>query len=252
MKIIATYTIKGGVGKTATTVNLAFLAAASGYKTLVWDLDPQAASSYYFRIKPKIKGGSKELIAGKTELDPLIKGTDFDNLHLLPADFSFRNLDLVLDAGKKPTQKLQKLLQPLEKEYDFIFLDCPPSISLLSEAVFAAADVVLSPVIPTTLSLRTLEQLKSFISESKLKKLKLLPFFSMVDGRKKLHISLMEEMQAQYPEILSARIPCSSEIEQMGIKRMPLGGYATKGRAIEAYHQLWQEVLPHLQSHQQK
>lgn len=246
MKIIASYNIKGGVGKTATAVNLAFLAAKSGYKTLVWDLDPQGASSYYFRIKPKIKGGSKDLIAGKQELDQLIKGTDFENLDLLPADFSFRNLDLLLDAGKKPTQRLHKILKPLANEYDFIFLDCPPNISLLSEAVFAAADVLLSPLIPTTLSLRTLEQLKSFINDSELKNLKLISFFSMVDKRKKMHLNLMEILLEQHPEILNSIIPHSSEIEQMGIKRMPLGAYSSKGRAIEAYQQLWQEVLQHL------
>lgn len=246
MKIIASYNIKGGVGKTTTTVNLAFLAAASGYKTLVWDLDPQGASSYYFRIKPKIKGGSKDLIAGKRELDRLIKGTDFDNLHLLPADFSFRNLDLVLDAGKKPTMRLHKLLKPLADEYDFIFLDCPPNISLLSEAVFVAADALLSPIIPTTLSLRTLEQLKSFIHDNELKNLKLIPFFSMADKRKKMHLNLMEIMCEQHPEILTTIIPYSSEIEKMGIRRMPLAGYSTKGHAIEAYQQLWQEVLQRL------
>lgn len=243
MKIIATYTIKGGVGKTATTVNLAYLAAASGYRTLVWDLDPQGASSYYFRVKPKIKGGSRDLIAGKQEIDPLIKGTDFENLHLLPADFSFRNLDLVLDAEKKPTHRLEKLLKPLADEYDFIFLDCPPNISLLSEAVFVAADVLLSPIIPTTLSLRTLEQLKKFIKDSELKKLKLVPFFSMVDKRKKMHLNLMATLLEQHPEILAPVIPYSSEIEKMGINRMPLPAYATKGQVLEAYQQLWQTLL---------
>jgi cellulose biosynthesis protein BcsQ len=64
MKIIASYNIKGGVSKTSTSVNLAYIAAQQGYKTLVWDLDPQGASSYYFRVKPKVKGGSKQLIAG--------------------------------------------------------------------------------------------------------------------------------------------------------------------------------------------
>ena len=157
MKIVALYSIKGGVGKISSAVNLAFISACEGYRTLVWDLDPQGASSFYFRIKPKVKGGSKDLIAGKRELDELIKGTDFENLDLL-ADFSFRNLDLVLDAKKKPTQQLKKLLKPLAAEYDYIFLDCPPNISLLSEAVFEAADILLSPIIPTTLSLRTLDR----------------------------------------------------------------------------------------------
>ena len=243
MKVLAFYSIKGGVGKTASTVNLAFIAARNGYRTLVWDLDPQAASSYYFRIKPKVKGGSKDLIAGKRELDDLIKGTDFENLDLLPADFSFRNLDLVLDDKKKPTRQLKKLLKPLSAEYDFIFLDCPPNISLLSEAVFAASDVLLSPIIPTTLSLRTLEQLKKFIEDHDLKELQLIPFFSMADRRKKMHRDIMEHLLEQHPEILTAAIPYASDIERMGLERMPLGGYISKSRSTQAYDELWQEVL---------
>jgi len=243
MKVLAFYSIKGGVGKTASAVNLAFIAARNGYRTLVWDLDPQAASSFYFRIKPKVKGGSKELISGKRELDDLIKGTDFENLDLLPADFSFRNLDLVLDDKKKPTRQLKKLLKPLADEYDFIFLDCPPNISLLSEAVFAAADILLSPIIPTTLSLRTLEQLKKFIEDHELNDLKLIPFFSMADRRKKMHRDIIEHLRQQYPEILSAAIPYASDIERMGLERMPLGGYITKSQSTLAYSELWQEIV---------
>ena len=243
MKVIATYNIKGGVGKTSTTVNLAYLAAKNGYQTLVWDLDPQGASSYYFRIKPKVKGGSKALIAGTQALDGLIKGTDFDYLDLLPADFSFRNLDLVLDERKKPTQRLQKLLKPLADEYDYVFLDCPPNISLLSEAVFEAADILLSPIIPTTLSLRTLDQLKSFIKENKLKNLELISFFSMADLRKNMHKEIIASLGKQHTDLLDIIIPYASDIEKMGIKRMPLGAYTQQGRSVEAYQALWQAIL---------
>ena len=243
MKVIATYNIKGGVGKTSTTVNLAYLAAKNGYRTLVWDLDPQGASSYYFRIKPKVKGGSKALIAGKQALDGLIKGTDFDGLDLLPADFSFRNLDLILDERKKPTQRLQKLLKPLADDYDYIFLDCPPNISLLSEAVFEAADILLSPLIPTTLSLRTLDQLKFFIKENKLENLELISFFSMADLRKKMHKEIIASLGQQQTDLLDIIIPYASDIEKMGIKRMPLGAYTQKGRSVEAYQALWHAIL---------
>ena len=243
MTVIATYNIKGGVGKTSTAVNLAFLAAQNNYKTLVWDLDPQGASSYYFRVKPKVKGGSKELIAGARELDGLIKATDFENLDLLPADFSFRNLDLVLDERKKPTRRLKKLLAPLTKEYDIIFLDCPPNISLLSEAIFEASELLLSPIIPTTLSLRTLEQLKKYIKDNKLKHLQLLPFFSMADRRKKMHRDIIETLAEKHPDILQSIIPYASDIERMGWERMPLGGYMKKSRSVEAYQSLWNEIL---------
>ncbi len=242
MTIIATYNIKGGVGKTSTAVNIAFLAAQNNYKTLVWDLDPQGASSYYFRIKPKVKGGSKDLIAGARELDGLIKATDFENLDLLPADFSFRNLDLVLDERKKPTQRLKKLLAPLTKEYDIILLDCPPNISLLSEAIFEASDFLLSPIIPTPLSLRTLEQLKKYIKDNNLKHIKLLPFFSMADRRKKMHKDIIESLAEKHPDILASIIPYASDIERMGYERMPLAGYIKKSRSVDAYQSLWKEV----------
>ena len=243
MKILALYSIKGGVGKTSSAVNLAFNAAQGGHRTLVWDLDPQGASSYYFRIKPKIKGGSKDLMAGKRELDEVIKGTDFDNLDLIPADFSFRNLDLLLDDKKNPTRQLKKRLAPLANDYDFIFLDCPPSISLLSEAVFEAADLLLSPIIPTTLSLRTLAQLKEFLEDHDLKNTRLVPFFSMVDRRKTMHKDIMRDALADYPELLKTAVPYASDIERMGLERMPLAAYSRKSRSAEAYHELWQEIL---------
>jgi cellulose biosynthesis protein BcsQ len=243
MKVVALYSIKGGVGKTSSAVNLAFISACKGFRTLIWDLDPQGASSYYFRIKPKVKGGSKDLIAGKRELEGLIKGTDFEKLDLLPADFSFRNLDLILDTKKKPTQQIKKLLKPLAENYDFIFLDCPPNISLLSEAVFEAADILLSPIIPTTLSLRTLEQLMLFIEDNKLHNLKLIPFFSMADRRKKMHKDIMVDLIKIYPEILTVAIPYASDIERMGLERKPLGGFINKSSSMDAYNKLWVELM---------
>ena len=164
MKILATYNIKGGVGKTSTAVNLSYLAAQDGLRVLLWDLDPQAAASFLFRIRPRVKGGGKALIKGSREIDDSIKGTDFADLDLLPADFTYRNLDLVLGATKKPTRRIARLLAPLSDQYDVIFLDCPPGISLLSESVLQAADSLLVPLIPTVLSLRTLDQLTDFLA----------------------------------------------------------------------------------------
>ena len=246
MKILALYSIKGGVGKTSSTVNLAFNAAKDGYRTLVWDLDPQAASSYYFRIKPKIKGGSKGILTKESELDGLIKGTDFDNLDLIPADFSFRNLDLHLEDKKKPTRQLKKRLKPLADDYDVVFLDCPPSISLASEAVFEAADALLCPIIPTTLSLRTLSLLKEFLEDHKLEESLLVPFFSLVDNRKKMHKEIMNAVLGEYPDMLKTAIPYASDIERMGLERKPLSAYSGKSRSATAYRELWQEIVAHM------
>ena len=145
MRIVGVYNIKGGVGKTAAAVNLAYLSALEGYRTLLWDLDPQGAASYYFRIKPRVKGGGRKMLSGRRDIDGLIKGTDFEKLDLLPADFSYRNMDLMLGEAKKPVRQLLRLLRPLSEEFDRIFLDCPPSISLVSENIFRAADALLIP-----------------------------------------------------------------------------------------------------------
>src|ERR1700728_2006661 len=132
MRIYATYNIKGGVGKTTTAVNLAYLAAGAGLRTVLWDLDPQGAASFMFRIKPKVKGGGRALVSGKRPLDDAIKGTDFDNLDLIPADFTYRAMDLLLNAddnrsddgaGGKSARTLARLLAPLAAEYDAVFLD---------------------------------------------------------------------------------------------------------------------------------
>ncbi len=93
MNTLATYNIKGGVGKTAAAVNLAYLAARDGHRTLLWDLDPQGAASYLLRVRPRVKGGGKALIRGKTSLEEAVKPTEFDRLDLVPADFTYRNLD---------------------------------------------------------------------------------------------------------------------------------------------------------------
>ena len=158
------YNVKGGVGKTSAAVNLAYLAARDDGRTLLWDLDPQGGSTYLLRVKPKIRGGGGKLVSGKSDVDALIKGTDLPGLDLLPADFSYRHMDLALDATKRPTRRLARILAPLAAEYDYIFLDCPPSISLVSESVFEAADALVVPLIPATLSSRTFAQLEELVS----------------------------------------------------------------------------------------
>jgi chromosome partitioning protein len=247
VKVLATYNIKGGVGKTATAVNLAHLAAAGGARTLVWDLDPQGAATYYFRVKPKVKGGAAGLVSGDRDLDDAIKATDHDHLDLVPADFSYRNLDLVLDGSKKPTRRLGRLLRPLKRDYDVVFLDCPPSISLVSESVFEASDALVVPVIPTTLSARTLDQLDRFLrDEDWRRRPDLLAFFSMVDGRRNLHRDTIAELRAARPDLLATQIPTSSDIERMGVHRAPLATFAPRSRSAAAYRALWAEVQERL------
>jgi len=243
MKIVGVYSIKGGVGKTSTAVNIAYLAASAGRRTLVWDLDPQGAASYYFRVKPKVKGGGRALLERSKALDDAIKGTDFDRLDLLPADFSYRNMDLLLEETKHPHKRLGRLLKPLADDYDLVVLDCPPSISLMSENIFRAAHALLVPLIPTTLSARTLGQLDDFLAREGLDgQVKLLPFFSMAEAGKTLQQEVMRELPGQYGGFLETIVPKAAEVERMGLRRMPLPAYAPSHAATRAFHELWREV----------
>ena len=241
MKVLATYNIKGGVGKTATAVNLAHLAADSGARTLVWDLDPQGAATFCFRIKPKVKGGAKKLLRGKGRIEQRIRGTDFEGLDLLPADFSYRHMDLLLDAVKRGTRRLADRIEPLEERYDYLFLDCAPSISLASEAVFRAADVLLVPTVPTTLSVRMVRRLVKHLQDKKTK-VAVLPFFCMVDRRKSLHRDVCETASEMPVGFLDTRIPYASVVEQMSVHRAPLATFARASDAARAYASLWTEI----------
>jgi cellulose biosynthesis protein BcsQ len=242
MKTFATYNIKGGVGKTATAVNLSYLAARDGYRVLLWDLDPQGAASFLFRIRPRVKGGGKALIRGTRPVDDAIKATDFGNLDMLPSDFTYRNLDLLLDAAKKPQLRLSSLLAPLDTEYDVIFLDCPPGISLLSESVLQAADTLLVPLIPTTLSVRTLDQLTEFVSGLNGSRPAILAFFSMTDRRKKLHREICAKLPAERDDVADTAIPALSLIERMSVERAPVTAFAPRSAAARRYADLWAEA----------
>ena len=242
MIVYATYNIKGGVGKTSAAVNLAHLAASSGLRTLIWDLDPQGAATFMFRIQPKVKGGGRGLVKGRTDVASQIKGTDFDLLELLPADFSYRNLDLVLDGTKQPTRRLRRVLEPVEADYDLIVLDCPPSISLASENVLEVADTVLVPLIPAVLSVRTYGQLTNFVAKQSGRRPDIIGFLSMIDLRRRLHRDVVEQLRTGPGRWANATIPASALVEQMASRRLPVTASHPRSPAAQAYRRLWSEI----------
>lgn len=245
MKSIALYSIKGGVGKTAAAVNLSWLASKEESPTLICDLDPQGASSFYFRIQAAAKYNSDKFLKGSRKIYRNIRATDFSNLDLLPSDLSYRNLDIELSEEKNPRKRLKKNLADLAEEYAYLFFDCPPNLTLLSESVFAASDLILVPMIPTTLSVRTYNQLHSFFEDNGLDTAKIRPFFSMEERRKSMHRDVIADL-GQSGNFLKSSIPYSSEIEKMGIYREPVNAHRPNSAAAQSYRKLWEEIRQQL------
>lgn len=243
MKILACYSNKGGVGKTAASVNLAHGFAQKGKRVLLCDLDPQGSSSFYFRVKPSKKLGGDRFFKDVERFTKAIRGSDFDNLDILPANLNFRDFDIFLSRMRNSRSRLKKALKAVDSDYDLIILDCPPNLSALSEAIFRSSDLIVVPVIPTTLSERTFEQLIGFFRDHKIPRSRLVSFFSMVQGRKSLHGETMTRMRKTYAKrFLEAAIPFSTDVERMGIHRLPVASFATRSAAGQAYRGLLSEV----------
>ncbi|WP_419176520.1 ParA family protein [Desulfosediminicola sp.] len=241
MKIFAVYSSKGGVGKTATAVNLSYCAARQGHRVLLCDIDAQGAASYYFRVKAAKSFSGKKLLGGG--FDKYIRASDYENLDLLPAHFSFRNLDLALAKLEASTRRraLKNLFDSLSDHYDVLVMDCPPNITLLSENIILAADSVVTPVIPTTLSLVALKQLLKIFRKVGAEEKRINAFFSMVEPRKLMHKDVVEKFQ-HYPIFRDTQIPFQAEIEKMGIYRQPVGAVSPTSVAAQRYQELWQEL----------
>ena len=238
MKTLAIYNVKGGVGKTAASVNLAYFAAANGTPTLVWDLDSQGAASWYLHGEPG-EAKTKKVLAGETPVGRLVKPTPYENLSVIPADFSYRYLDIMLKKVEPPREALRRLLKPFSETYGLAVLDCPPSLSHLADNVFTAADLVLVPVVPTWLSLRAYEQLREHFKAEGFPVKKLRPFYSMADRRRGLHKELIESPPAIMNPRMNAVIPYASSVERMGERRAPVAAFASSDDpALEAYAEL--------------
>lgn len=245
MRVIALAGAKGGVGKTALAVNLAMVASRGGYRTLLWDLDPQAAATHCYRLKAKVKGGASRLLGGKRDLQAFVRETDYERLDVVPADRSFRVVDTVLSTRRWPERAIRKLIRPVSGDYDVAILDCAPGLGVMAESVFSASDLIVVPVIPAPLSLRGLDQVSEFVSEHH-PALPVLAVLSMVDRRKVLHRQMLERVKADSRFSIAA-VPLSSSVERMGLEQIPAVLASPRNLAAKAFAGVWADIEDRLE-----
>ncbi|HEX8357262.1 MAG TPA: AAA family ATPase [Segetibacter sp.] len=241
MTVYAFYNQKGGVGKTAATVNLAYLAAEEGWRTLLWDLDPQGAAGFYFQVEVAVKNGAKKVLNNNLDLASAAQESGYENLTIIPSDISARNAEVVLSELKQGKRRIKSAITSIKNDYDIVILDCPPGLTVLHDNVFHAADFILVPNIPTTLSMRSFETVLEYFRQNNLDENKIKTFFSMVDHRKNLHNEILHDFHKN-KMFLKNYIPYLSDVEKMGQQNAPVEAFAAGSYAAQCYRDLWKEI----------
>lgn len=248
-KIIAFVNQKGGVGKTTSAVNLAAAVAAKGYRVLLVDVDPQGNSTSGLGInKREIKQSSYDVIINSAQIEKIMIKTEFSNLWLLPSSMNLAGAELELVDMAHREAKLKNQLALVKSMFDFIFLDCPPSLGLITLNGLCAADTVLVPIQCEYYALEGLSQLISTIRQVKRLYNPLIDMegvlLTMFDGRLNLTHQVVDELKRFFPQkVYSTVIPRNVKLSEAPSFGMPILYYDRKSKGSEAYNELADEFL---------
>jgi chromosome partitioning protein len=249
-KSIAIFNQKGGVGKTTTNINLAACLALKGKKVLIMDIDPQGNTTSGMGISKKNLENTMYEILIEEGIDPRVAILDssMENLKVLPASVKLAGAEIELVQLEGREQRLKKALDNIKNDYDYIFIDCPPSLGLLTINSLTAVDSVLIPIQCEFYALEGVSQLMSTID---LVKKSLNPgleiqgvILSMFDGRTNLSIQVVEEVKKYFKEkVYATVIPRNVRLAEAPSFGMPIMEYDPKSKGAEAYMEFADEFL---------
>ena len=240
---------KGGVGKTTTAINLSASLAEAEKKVLVIDIDPQGNTTSGFGIeKDEQENTIYELLLGECEIEECMIVTEFDDLTIIPSNVNLAAAEIELVGIEEKEYILKKALDKVRDKYDFIIIDCPPSLSMLTINAMCAADTVLVPI---QCEYYALEGLTQLIHTINLVKERLNPelemegvVFTMYDARTNLSLQVVENVKNNLnQEIYKTIIPRNVRLAEAPSHGMPVNKYDSKSTGAESYRRLAEEVI---------
>lgn len=249
VQIICFANQKGGVGKTTSAVNVSACMARAGKKVLLVDADPQGNATGGLGVSKRTLTGSlyDVLIGRKTVPETTLK-TAFDGLYLLPAGIDLVGADLELSDADRREYRLRDALEMVRKDYDYIVIDAPPALSLVTVNILTASDGLVIPLLCEYYSLEGLSQLTATVKRIQARTnpdLRLLGVqINMYDGRLNLTVSVLEEIKKFFPgKIFRTPVPRSVRISEAPSYGMPITAYEPNGRGAAAYGALAVELM---------
>jgi len=253
LKKIALYNIKGGVGKTTTTVNLACLLAKQGLSVLLWDLDPQGGSSYFFKQENFNDNTHDRLFDRYIPIYDVIRSTDTYQIDVISNDSRFS--DQFMNKASRITalnflneELINNTLAEVADDYDVCLIDCSPGRFQLHQNIFQAADLLLIPNIPVPLSVYCNNMLvKELQLKFQTRKTTILSFYNMVQAHKNLHKFYINNRDEIQHYILNSHIPFYAEIENITLSKESIFHQLKEFKPNLYYEKLWQEVCQRMQ-----
>lgn len=248
-KVIAIVNQKGGVGKTTTSVNLAATIGSFGYKTLLVDVDPQGNATSGLGVnKRDVKASTYDMIVGDSKAEEILINTPFKCLDLLPSDMNLAGAELELVDMKNRDSRIKNALAPLKEKYEFIIIDCPPSLGLLTVNVLCAADSVIVPIQCEYYALEGLSQLMNTIRQVKRLYNPLIDLegvlLTMYDGRLNLTQQVVNEVKRFFPQkVYATVIPRNVRLSEAPSFGQPVLYYDKSSKGSLAYVDFTKEFL---------